>query len=69
MDYEVINGNCDDYEDIIDFGNYVFNTDFPSLLPRLYKNHRETSQYHHIIKEALEHSHHLRGWRFLGNTF
>lgn len=52
MDYEVIKGKSEDYEDIIDFANYVFNVDFPSLLPKLYKDHRETSQYHYIVKEA-----------------
>lgn len=52
MDYEIIKGDSKDYEDIIDFGNYVFNVDFPSLLPKLYKNHNETSKYHHIVKEA-----------------
>jgi predicted acetyltransferase len=52
MDYQIEKGNPEDYEDIIDFGNYVFNFDFPSLLPKLYKNHREISQYHHIVKKA-----------------
>lgn len=52
MDYKIIRGNSEDYEDIIDFGNYVFNIDFPSLLPKLYKNHRETSKHHYIVKEA-----------------
>jgi predicted N-acetyltransferase YhbS len=51
MDYTLTKGRPDDYEDIIDFANYVFNLDFPSMLPKLYKNHKETSQYHHIIKE------------------
>ena len=51
MDNEIIKGTSELYEDIIDFGNYVFNLDFPSQLPKLYSNHRETSQYHYIIKE------------------
>lgn len=52
MDYEIIKGNPEDYEDIIDFANYVFNVDFPLLLPKLYKNNRETAKYHHIVKES-----------------
>lgn len=52
MDYEITKGKPEDYEDIIDFGNYVFSLDFPSLLPKLYKDHREVSKYHHIVKEA-----------------
>jgi predicted acetyltransferase len=52
MDFEILKGNPEDYEEIIDFGNYVFNIDFPTILPKLYKGHKETSKYHHIVKEA-----------------
>ncbi|WP_139902809.1 GNAT family N-acetyltransferase [Clostridium thermarum] len=52
MNYEILKGNPKDYEDIIDFGNYVFGIDFPTILPKLYKGHEETSVYHHIVKEA-----------------
>ncbi|WP_163193519.1 GNAT family N-acetyltransferase [Clostridium thermarum] len=52
MNYEILNGNLKDYEDIIDFGNYVFGIDFPTILPKLYKGHEETSVYHYIVKEA-----------------
>jgi predicted acetyltransferase len=51
MDYILTKGKPEDYEDIIDFGNYVFSLDFPSLLPKLYKGHRETSHYHYVVKE------------------
>ncbi|MDP4090850.1 MAG: GNAT family N-acetyltransferase, partial [Bacillota bacterium] len=34
------------------FGNYIFNLDFPSFLPKLYRNHREVSRYHHLVKEG-----------------
>lgn len=51
MDYILTKGQPEDYEDIIDFANYVFNVDFPSLLPKLYTGHKETSQYHYIVKE------------------
>lgn len=50
MEYEISRGTPTDYEDIIDFGNYVFGTDFPTLLPKLYKNHSETSEYHYLVK-------------------
>lgn len=52
MDYEITKGTIEDYEDIVDFGNYVFGLDFSDLLPKLYKGHKETSKYHHLIKEA-----------------
>lgn len=52
MDYEIIKGKPEDYEDIIDFCNYVFNEEFLLLLPKLYKDHRETSKYHYIVKEG-----------------
>jgi len=52
MDYKVTKGTLEDYEDIIDFGNYVFGVDFPSLLPKLYKNHIDKAPYHHIVKEG-----------------
>lgn len=52
MQYTISKGMINDYDDIIDFGNYVFNIDFPALLPKLYKNHSENSQYHHILKEG-----------------
>jgi predicted N-acetyltransferase YhbS len=50
MDYTVTRGTEEDYEDIIDLGNYAFGIDFPPLLPKLYKNHSETAQYHHIVR-------------------
>jgi predicted GNAT family N-acyltransferase len=52
MNYSLIKGSAEDYENIIDFGNYVFSIDFPSLLPKLYRSHVETAQYHHLVKEG-----------------
>ena len=52
MNYTLTKGIEEDYEDIIDFGNYVFGIDFISLLPKLYKNHKEVAQHHHLIKEG-----------------
>ena len=52
MDYILTKGKAEDYEDIIDFGNYVFSEDFPSLLPKLYRNHKECAKHHHLIKEG-----------------
>lgn len=52
MNYILTKGKPEDYEDIIDFGNYVFKLDFPSLLPKLYRNHRELAQYHYLVKEG-----------------
>lgn len=52
MDYTITKGKAEDYEDIIDFANYVFGVDFPSLLPKLYKDRKVTAQYHHIVKEG-----------------
>lgn len=54
MNYTLVQGRPEDYEDIIDFGNYVFNEDFPSLLPKLYRNRSQNAQYHHLIKEGLK---------------
>lgn len=52
MDYTVTKGTAEDYEDIIDLSNYIFGADFPSLLPKLYKNHKHKAQYQHILKEG-----------------
>jgi predicted acetyltransferase len=52
VDYTIIKGRPEDYEDIIDFGNYVFGIDFQALLPKLYKDRRECAQHHHLVKEG-----------------
>lgn len=54
MGKEYLKANENDYEELIDFINYVFShsdesTDFLSLLPKLYKN-KDKIKYHHIIK-------------------
>ena len=41
-----------DHDDIVDFGNYVFKTDFKSLLPKLYNGQIDTTSYHFLVKEA-----------------
>ncbi|MDR1970374.1 MAG: GNAT family N-acetyltransferase [Treponema sp.] len=45
-----------DYDEVIDFGNYVFShahssTDFPSLLPKLYKREYFMEGIHYLAKE------------------
>ena len=54
MDYVITKGIPEDYEKIIEFGNNVFNLEFPSLLPKLYLKHPENSRYHHLVKEGDE---------------
>ena len=45
------NGHLNDYLDILDFGNYIFKTDFKTLLPKLYDNRPHLAPYHFITKE------------------
>ena len=45
------NGVIEDFEDIIDFGNYVFGIDFKKLLPKLYGEKVDTSTNHFIVKD------------------
>ena len=33
MGYEIIKAVASDFEDVLDFGNYIFKIDFASLLP------------------------------------
>ncbi|MFR7935748.1 MAG: GNAT family N-acetyltransferase [Clostridium perfringens] len=54
MGKEYLKADEKDYEELVDFINYVFShsgesTDFPVLLPKLYKN-KDKIKYHHIIK-------------------
>ena len=54
MGKEYLKADEKDYEELVDFINYVFShsggkTDFPSLLPKVYKN-KDKIKYHHIIK-------------------
>ena len=56
MSIEFLKGIESDYEEIVDFANYVFShsggkTDFPSLLPKLYKREYNTMENHYIVKE------------------
>jgi len=46
----------EDFSEIVDLGNYVFShshssTDFPSLLPKLYKKEHKTAPFHFIARE------------------
>ncbi len=49
-----IKGMAGDFEDIIAFGNYVFNLDFKELLPKLYSGKVDTSFNHFMAKENNE---------------
>ncbi len=40
-----------DYEDLLDFANYVFRLDFYELLPKLYKREYNKTGHHYIVKE------------------
>lgn len=56
MSIKFLKGIESDYEEIVDFANYVFShsggkTDFPSLLPKLYKREYNTMENHYIVKE------------------
>lgn len=41
----------EEYDDLIDFGNMVFKTDFAALLPKLYLGHPEMAQHHYLALE------------------
>ena len=49
--YTLRRGMPEDYEDILDFGNYIFRTDFAALLPKLYKGHPERAAEHLLVTE------------------
>lgn len=54
MGKEYLKADEKDYDELVDFINYVFShsggkTDFPSLLPKVYKK-KDKIKYHHIIK-------------------
>ena len=49
VDY--VNGIAEDFEDIIDFGNYAFGIDFKKLLPKLYSGKIDTSSHHFLVKD------------------
>ena len=53
IEYEM--GTASDYEEIVDFANYVFsydhdNSDFPTLLPKFYRKGSNKTQYHYLAK-------------------
>lgn len=51
MEVTITKGQLQDYEDIIDFGNMVFQKDFKALLPKLYDGRPEMACHHHLVKE------------------
>lgn len=51
MNLEFRKGRPDEYNDLIDFGNMVFRTDFAALLPKLYRGHPEMAQHHYLALE------------------
>jgi predicted N-acetyltransferase YhbS len=56
MDTQYIRAEQEDYEALIDFGNYIFShangpTDFPSLLPKLYRREYFMEGIHYLAKE------------------
>lgn len=53
MSIEVVKGTIHDYEEILDFANYVFHEQhgFDRLLPKVYDHHPEMAQHHYLIKE------------------
>lgn len=56
MKVEYLKATESDFDELVDFSNYVFShdggkTDFPSLLPKLYKKEYQTMESHYIVKE------------------
>ncbi|MEG1295040.1 MAG: GNAT family N-acetyltransferase [Niameybacter sp.] len=45
-------GTPAEYDDLLDFGNYVFKIDFKALLPKLYDHQEHLAPYHFIAKEG-----------------
>jgi predicted N-acetyltransferase YhbS len=43
-------GTFQDYEEIIEVANRAFGCDFPTLLPKLYRNRPEAASHHHVMK-------------------
>ena len=48
---DYVKGTTDDFEDILDFGNYVFGIDFKELLPKIYNGKIDTSSNHFLVKD------------------
>ena len=59
--YTLRRGTPEDYEDILDFGNYIFRTDFAALLPKLYKDHPERAAEHLLVTEQRPGGERIRG--------
>ena len=56
MIVEFLKATKEDYDELVNFANYVFSnssekTDFPSLLPKLYKKEYYTMNNHYITKK------------------
>lgn len=56
MKVEFLKAQNEDFDELVDFINYVFShdgggTDFPSLLPKLYRKEYNQTKNHYIVKE------------------
>jgi predicted N-acetyltransferase YhbS len=56
METQYVTAEQEDYDELMDFGNYVFShahgpTDFPSLLPKLYKREYFMDGIHYLARE------------------
>ncbi|MDR0399446.1 MAG: GNAT family N-acetyltransferase [Treponema sp.] len=56
MNIQYVTAKREDYDDLMDFGNYVFSharspVDFPSLLPKLYNRERFMEGIHYLARE------------------
>ncbi len=51
MSHNTRKATPEDYQELIRFVNLIFNEDFTTLLPKVYRNHPQMAQTHHIITE------------------
>jgi predicted GNAT family N-acyltransferase len=58
--YTLRRGAPIDYPDMIDFANYVFKTDFPALLPKLYGDHADLAADHVLVTEQTPNGERIR---------
>ncbi len=59
-DYRIRHAKTGDYENLLDFGNYVFHIDFKALLPKLYDGNPERAQEHILVTEPREQGESIR---------
>jgi len=48
---EFVKGVPADHDELLDFANYVFGTDFLKLVPKLYKPEYKSEVHHYLVKE------------------